>query len=222
MGLRKICTEFAIFEEDDPNNDFASLLKENIDQFPQGPGNDDDQSGGPDRDRGNNVRDLITAFTICNNVTPLFKDPSVDKALGDLDYNRVSLIQGDSMIRNSPDRMRATFQPGQSSTVIQVIDSDRLGSGVSPRVAARASIDQFGKKLSKISGKHGKRFGQRLLGCSPDEIQFVEYAEKQGFKLEQRDKDFIQISNCLGFNENYDILADFPFESNNRKQSILV
>ena len=31
MGLKKICTEFAIFEEDDPNNDFASILKENID-----------------------------------------------------------------------------------------------------------------------------------------------------------------------------------------------
>lgn len=31
MGLKKICTEFAIFEEDDPNNDFAYILKENID-----------------------------------------------------------------------------------------------------------------------------------------------------------------------------------------------
>lgn len=58
-----------------------------------------------------------------------------------------------------------------------MIDSDRLGSGVSPRMQ-RASVDQTTRKLSKISGKHGKRFGQRLLGCSPDEIQFVEYAEK--------------------------------------------
>lgn len=33
MGLKKICTEFAIFEEDDPNNDFAFLLKDNIDKF---------------------------------------------------------------------------------------------------------------------------------------------------------------------------------------------
>jgi magnesium-transporting ATPase (P-type) len=63
---------------------------------------------------------------------------------------------------------------------------------------------------------------KRLLGCSPDEIQLVEYAHKQGFKLEQRDKDFIQITNTLGFKENYDILADFPFQSSNKKQSILV
>jgi hypothetical protein len=38
------------------------------------------------------VRDLVTAFTICNNVSPLYKDPTLEKALGDLDYNRVSGI----------------------------------------------------------------------------------------------------------------------------------
>jgi phospholipid-translocating ATPase len=32
----------------------------------------------------------------------------------------------------------------------------------------------------------------------------------------------VQIENALGFKENFDIMADFPFESNNRKQSILV
>lgn len=92
MGLKKLCTEFAIFDEDDPNNDLGDILKENVDKHPQGAGNDEDQTGGPDRDKGNNVRDLITAFTICNNVTPLFKDPAADKALGDLHYNRVSKV----------------------------------------------------------------------------------------------------------------------------------
>jgi hypothetical protein len=154
MGLKKICTEFAIFDEDDPNNDFSALLKENLDKFPQSAGNDEDQTGGISRDKGNNVRDLITAFTICNNITPLFKDPTLDKALGDLDYNRVSLIGGHEesmMMRNSPDRtqVRGTYQPGQS-TVIQIIDSNR-----EPRPSAK--LDR--KQLSKISGREGKRVG---------------------------------------------------------------
>ena len=33
------------------------------------------------RDQGNNVRDLVTAFAICNNVTPVAEDPEISKAL---------------------------------------------------------------------------------------------------------------------------------------------
>jgi hypothetical protein len=29
------------------------------------------------RDEGNNVRDLISAFAICNNVTPVIDDPDI-------------------------------------------------------------------------------------------------------------------------------------------------
>lgn len=32
--------------------------------------NDENQFGGPERDQGNNVRDLVTAMTLCNNVVP--------------------------------------------------------------------------------------------------------------------------------------------------------
>ena len=33
------------------------------------------------RDNGHNLRDLMTAFAICNNVTPVLDDPEIDKVL---------------------------------------------------------------------------------------------------------------------------------------------
>jgi len=33
------------------------------------------------RDQGNNVRDLATAFAICNNVTPVAEDPNLQNFL---------------------------------------------------------------------------------------------------------------------------------------------
>lgn len=33
------------------------------------------------RDNGHNLRDLMTAFAVCNNVTPVLDDPDIDKAL---------------------------------------------------------------------------------------------------------------------------------------------
>ena len=44
MILKKICTEMAIFETDDPNHTLEYILKENCEKFPAGPCND--ESGG--------------------------------------------------------------------------------------------------------------------------------------------------------------------------------
>jgi len=41
MLLKKVCTEMAIFETDDPNQTLEYMLKENCEQFPQGPCNDE-------------------------------------------------------------------------------------------------------------------------------------------------------------------------------------
>lgn len=96
MLLKKVCTEFAIFEADDPNHDLENMLDENCSAFPEGPANDApdgissvDVSGveganrpkKKKRDQGNNLRDLITSFAICNNVTPVAEDPDLQKAL---------------------------------------------------------------------------------------------------------------------------------------------
>ena len=40
MLLKKICTEFAIFEADDINRDLESMLQENCRKFPDGPCNE--------------------------------------------------------------------------------------------------------------------------------------------------------------------------------------
>ena len=42
MVLKKLCTEFSIFESDDPNKDFENILFENTEQFPDGPCNDEE------------------------------------------------------------------------------------------------------------------------------------------------------------------------------------
>mmetsp|Transcript_9424 Transcript_9424/g.14426 ORF Transcript_9424/g.14426 Transcript_9424/m.14426 type:complete len:146 (-) Transcript_9424:1751-2188(-) len=133
MLLKKVCTEFAIFEADDPNRDLEDILVENVEKFPLGPCNDTgggDQSQAHDvsdisdvrpkrkkkRDQGNNVRDLITAFAICNNVTPVDDDPNLARALdvqGPEDYagrnsvppNAKSSLLGQEL-QNSPE-MRA-------------------------------------------------------------------------------------------------------------------
>jgi phospholipid-translocating ATPase len=100
MLLKKICTEFAIFDADDPNRDLESILNENCQKYPMGPcndpdagvsslgevnQNDDNGEARPKkkkkRDQGNNVRDLITAIAICNNVTPVPDDPEIANAL---------------------------------------------------------------------------------------------------------------------------------------------
>ena len=40
MLLKKVCTEHAIFEADDENQDFENILLENVEKFPKGPCNE--------------------------------------------------------------------------------------------------------------------------------------------------------------------------------------
>ena len=46
MLLKKVCTEFAIFDADDRGQDLQKILEENVEKFPSGPCND--VAGGPD------------------------------------------------------------------------------------------------------------------------------------------------------------------------------
>ena len=57
---------------------------------------------------------------------------------------------------------------------------------------------------------------------SPDEIALVKIAEKLGMELLMRDHFHIKIKNAKGFEENYKILANFPFTSENKKMGIIV
>ena len=85
------------------------------------------------------------------------------------------------------------------------------------------ATEQVARKRSLISGKDFNKNGVNYISVNNDEVEFVEFAQQTAkYELVQRDQEFIQIKNSLGFVENYDVLADFPFKSNQRKQSILL
>mmetsp|Transcript_31658 Transcript_31658/g.48422 ORF Transcript_31658/g.48422 Transcript_31658/m.48422 type:complete len:229 (-) Transcript_31658:1868-2554(-) len=120
MKVKKLATEFAIFEANDENKDLEGLLGEDCQAHPEGPGNDASHEGGSDRDKGSNVRDLLTACALSNNVTPLFDDPSAAKTLGELDYNTTSIVRNPkyNLAKPSPPQHnfgRGTIQPNSFS-----------------------------------------------------------------------------------------------------------
>ena len=65
----------------------------------------------------------------------------------------------------------------------------------------------------------GKRVFQ---ASSPDEIALVETVEQLGIKLINRDQNSISIENAIGVMENYEILANFPFSSENKRMGIIL
>ena len=83
MVLKKIYSENSMFNVDDRDTTMVDSLKENVEKYPSGPCNDDvsEARSKKKRDMSNNLRDLFTAFAVCNNVTPVLEDPDVDKQL---------------------------------------------------------------------------------------------------------------------------------------------
>ena len=84
MILKKVCIEAAIFESEDQT--VQEILAKNCEKHPDGPCNDSrmvsavsgaDSKKRKRRDEANNLRDLLTAFAICNNVTPVVEDPDI-------------------------------------------------------------------------------------------------------------------------------------------------
>lgn len=200
MLLKKIATEQAMFDTEDPDHNFEKILKENCEKFPQGPCNDeisasrdgDQVNSGvigvldgsrrkkKRRDIGNNVRDLISAFAICNNVTPVMDDPDIIKALD---------IQREQ--RKSMDML-----------------GSKLDMGNQPKRHGTMAVHSETKMI--------------LQASSPDEIALVKYANSLGMELVERDRTSVQIKNTKGIYENYEIIANFPFSSQTKKMSVLV
>lgn len=50
-------------------------------------------------------------------------------------------------------------------------------------------------------------------GSSPDEVALVKHANAIKLELIERDRTTVQIRNCHGIYENYEIIANFPFSS---------
>jgi len=57
---------------------------------------------------------------------------------------------------------------------------------------------------------------------SPDEVSLVQTAEKMGFDLCDRTQTKIKINNPGGYEENYEILANFPFSSDTKRMGIIL
>lgn len=67
--------------------------------------------------------------------------------------------------------------------------------------------------------EQGKKVYQ---GSSPDEIALVQIAEMMGFVIKNRDESSISITNILGKQEDYKILANFPFSSATKRMGIIL
>lgn len=63
---------------------------------------------------------------------------------------------------------------------------------------------------------------QIFHASSPDEVALVNFAKDIKMKLLQRTNDTMRIENPAGQQENYDILANFPFSSETKRMGILV
>jgi len=57
---------------------------------------------------------------------------------------------------------------------------------------------------------------------SPDEVALVQIAESMKMKLLQRTQTRMTIENAAGFQENYKILANFPFTSESKRMGIIL
>ena len=63
---------------------------------------------------------------------------------------------------------------------------------------------------------------KELQASSPDEVALVQFAEKVGYELMERDQNVIQVKNAVGHEECYDILAIFPFSSESKRMGIIL
>ena len=63
---------------------------------------------------------------------------------------------------------------------------------------------------------------REFQASSPDEIALVRFADSMGMKLIERDQNLIKIANTMGTEENYEVLANFPFSSDTKRMGIVL
>jgi len=61
-----------------------------------------------------------------------------------------------------------------------------------------------------------------LQASSPDEIALVKFSASMGMQLRERERLSCKMRNASGINENFKVLAMFPFTSESKKMSVLV
>lgn len=63
---------------------------------------------------------------------------------------------------------------------------------------------------------------REFQASSPDEIALVKFADQLGLKLIERDQSKVVIQNTSGAQEEYQILANFPFSSETKRMGIVL
>lgn len=102
---------------------------------------------------------------------------------------RKSVFQGNQSVR-SQDRSLSTDQMG--AYLFETMLSFLICNNVTP------IFDETGRSLQ---------------AASPDEISLVEFAEKMGFKLEERKLYSLRLSTPSGESLAFQIIRNFPFSS---------
>ena len=63
---------------------------------------------------------------------------------------------------------------------------------------------------------------KEFQASSPDEVALVSFANSLGIELIERDQGSIVIKNSAGRNEEYYVLANFPFSSESKRMGIVL
>lgn len=63
---------------------------------------------------------------------------------------------------------------------------------------------------------------KEFQASSPDEVALVKFAESLGMLLTEREENYIKLKNPLDEEEEYDILANFPFSSESKRMGIIL
>ena len=63
---------------------------------------------------------------------------------------------------------------------------------------------------------------KEFQASSPDEVALVSFANELGMELLERDQTRILIKNTAGVEEEYEVLANFPFSSESKRMGIVL
>jgi len=79
-----------------------------------------------------------------------------------------------------------------------------------------------GSAIERRASVHPANDEPILQASSPDEIALVKFSFMMNMQLRERERQKCTMRNAAGINENYTVLAMFPFTSESKKMSVLV
>ena len=106
-------------------------------------------------------------------------------------------------------------RPGQSEWLVAAVEALALCHNVTP-------VYETQEEETEGPESEQGNTGVTYQASSPDEIALVRFADSMGMKLIERDQNLIKIANTTGTEENYEVLANFPFSSDTKRMGIVL